>query len=274
MAFAVVPIDSLDDPAIADLALYQTLKHPRSHRKVGVFVAEGPKLVTRLLQTQLTIVSILTTERWRDPLASLLKDHSEEITVYIGAPALLEEIVGFTLHQNLMAIARIPAAVTLDDLCMKRRSSLLVAVDGITSAENTGVIVRNCAAMGVDGLLAGETSVDPYLRRSVRNSMGTIFNLPIIHSHDLVGDLHRLRGEFGFRLFVAHPRDGSAPAHEVDFSTPCCVVFGNEENGAREPIVRIAESIMIPMAPTVDSLNVANAAAMILYEIRRQRLVS
>jgi tRNA G18 (ribose-2'-O)-methylase SpoU len=153
------------------------------------------------------------------------------------------------------------------------RPRLYVAVDGLTSAENTGVLVRNCAACGVGALLAGETSADPWLRRSVRNSMGTIFRLPIVYATHLAAALHDLRTLHGFSILAAHPRPESTRLFDADFSVDTCIVFGSEGRGISEAILEeCCSSIAIPMAEGVDSFNVACAGAVVLYEAMRQRI--
>jgi TrmH family RNA methyltransferase len=131
--------------------------------------------------------------------------------------------------------------------------------------------VRNCVAFGVQALLVGETSASPYLRRAVRNSMGTVFQLPVIESGDLVGTLNELRRQ-GVRCIAAHPHTDQKVLPQANFARDCCIVFGSEGNGISASVLAACdEAVAIPMPPTVDSLNVASAAAVFLYEASRQR---
>jgi tRNA G18 (ribose-2'-O)-methylase SpoU len=261
---------SLDEPGLDP---YRTLRRPLSHRRQGLFVAEGEKVVRRLLENDVEMVSALMTgdllARYRD----LLERRRESIPVLIAGKKLLEEIVGFKCHQGIMAVGTVPPQLTLETIAAaSRRPRILAATDHLTSAENTGVLVRNCAAFGVCGLMVGETSADPWLRRSVRNSMGTIFKLPIHYTENLAVTLRTLRLHFGFRVFAAHPRQGSAPLFATDLSGDCCIVFGSEGDGISPAVLDACdEMVAVPMAEGIDSLNVACASATIIYEAIRQR---
>jgi tRNA G18 (ribose-2'-O)-methylase SpoU len=126
-------------------------------------------------------------------------------------------------------------------------------------------------AFGVQALLVGETSSSPYLRRAVRGSMGTVFQLPLVETNDLAAALLQLRAK-GTRCVAAHPHTDRRTITQAQLAGDCCVVFGSEGEGIA-PTVRAAcdECVAIPMPPTVDSLNVASAAAVFLFEANRQR---
>jgi tRNA G18 (ribose-2'-O)-methylase SpoU len=181
--------------------------------------------------------------------------------------------VGFNLHQGIMAVAHIPKPSSLSETLQRSHPPrLLVAVDGLTNAENLGVLVRNCAAFDVDALLVGETSSSPYLRRAVRNSMGTVFRLPVVQLSDLVGAIDELRSVHGIRVIAAHPHADQKALHQASFYRDCCIVFGSEGEGVSGNVLAACdEAVAIPMKDGVDSLNVASASAVFLYEIQRQR---
>jgi tRNA G18 (ribose-2'-O)-methylase SpoU len=184
------------------------------------------------------------------------------------------------MFQGVLAIGKIPAVVTLDQVLADRTGpKLLAAVDGLTSAENIGLLVRNCAAFGTQALIVGETSSSPYLRRAVRNSMGAIFKLPVVElkgrpresGPTLAGTLGRLRAA-GVRCLAAHPHTEMKFLPQADLRGDCCLVFGSEGNGISPGVLAACdEAVAVPMANGVDSLNVAAAAAVFLYEAARQR---
>ncbi|MCX7983718.1 MAG: RNA methyltransferase [Bacteroidetes bacterium] len=263
------PITSLEIP---DLQPYRTLRQPFEHFKKGLFVAEGEKVVQRLLETSIPLVSILLTPEWFQVYEPLLRQRSEALTAYCAPKALLERIVGYHLHQGIMALAQIPKALKLEDLIQQsEQPHLFVALDGLTNAENVGVIVRNCAAFGVHGIIVGETSSSPYLRRAVRNSMGAIFKIPIFHSQNLVETLTTLNTTYSCTLVAAHPHT-STFLTETPFERNICLIFGSEGEGISSRVLSICNIYAaIPMANNVDSLNVASASAVFLYEVARQR---
>ncbi|TLY28322.1 MAG: hypothetical protein E6K56_10090, partial [Ignavibacteria bacterium] len=143
------------------------------------------KVVRRLLDSNLPVISLLLTEEWYEkllagsPLPSRpMPPNIADASIFVAGKKLLESIVGFNLHQGIMAVAKMPADRSLEEtLHNTSRPYLLVALDGLVSAENVGVVARNCAAFGVDAVISGETSSSPYLRRAVRNSMGAVFHL-------------------------------------------------------------------------------------------------
>jgi tRNA G18 (ribose-2'-O)-methylase SpoU len=265
----IVTVTALDDEGLRP---YQTLRRPLEHQQEGIFVAEGEKVVRRLLDSNIVVRSVLLTPEWLEVCRPALETKQAEIVVYVAPKALLESVVGFHLHQGIMAVASIPRPSTLEEALAATRPRLFVAVDGLTNAENLGVLVRNCAAFGVDALIVGETSSSPYLRRAVRNSMGTVFNLPVVHVNNLVGALEELRSIHGLRVLGAHPRaDHEIPASAF-LKADCCIVFGSEGEGIAPRVLAVCDELLaIPMKSGVDSLNVASASAVVLYEVSRQR---
>jgi TrmH family RNA methyltransferase len=274
-------IATLDNPEIEP---YKSLRRPIEHLAQGIFVAEGEKVVTRLLESALTIETILLTQDWFDIYRLLIEKNSNTIEVFIGGEKLLETIVGHSLHQSMMALAKVPTPLTIEELLTrndKQVKKFFVLVDGVANAENMGVIVRNCACFGVDALIVMSTSCDPYLRRSVRNSMGNIFQLPIVYLNKFADD-RRLHGDdhqkglnklkqHGIKLYAAHPHPKSVAIGEITFSQQSCIVLGAEGHGISGEILDLCdEFVTIPMKEGINSLNVASASAVMLYEASKQ----
>ena len=262
-------IGSLDLPGLEP---YRSMKWQFEHRQRRVFVAEGEKVVRRLLESPFFVLSVMLPEEWLEDLRPLLEARPEPLTAYVGPKALLETLTGFSMYQGVLGLARIPAPAPLETLLdQARRPRFLAAVEGLSNAENVGVLVRNCAAFGVDAVLVGETCVSPYLRRAVRSSMGALFTTPIHESDCLAADLRRLR-ERGVRVIAAHPHTDRRSLPQADFTGDCCVLLGSEGDGITpEALAACAEAVAIPMSNGVDSLNVGSAAAVFLYEAARQR---
>jgi len=286
-------ISSLDLP---ELAPYRTMRRSAAHELEKIFVAEGMKVVRRLLESDFPVISVLFPQRWLAEYEPLIKRRPEkEISVYVASEKeMIEKLTGYSLFQGVLAVGRIPDSVPFDNLiAASARPRLLVAIDELSNAENIGALVRNCVAFGVQGLIVGETSSSPFLRRSVRNSMGTIFQLPVLElrksnglenakEYDLSGTrpiqqlvlaetLRRLSGQ-GIRCIAAHPHESGRTITQADFTKDCCIVFGSEGDGiSPEVLAACDEAVAIPMPATVDSLNVGAAAAVFLYEAARQR---
>ena len=265
-----VSIDSLDAPFLEP---YRTLRRPLDHQKRGIFVAEGATVVRRLLESSLDIVSFLLSPEWLRDLEHLIRRRSTVPEIYVADKRLLEQIVGFPLHQGAMAVARVPIPETAEDLVARSAGVLLlVALDGMTNAENVGLVVRNCAAFGADGIVVGETSSSPYLRRAVRNSMGTVFQVPVVSSTNLAQTLRDLAHRFGVQTIAAHPGARRSIIDGWRVGPSCCIVFGSEGEGISQAVLDACTShVAIPMANDVDSLNVASASAVFLYALTRSR---
>jgi tRNA G18 (ribose-2'-O)-methylase SpoU len=263
-------IDSFGEP---ELQPYATMKRPLEHQRQGIFVAEGVKVVRRLLKSRFAVVSALLPEKWAAEFEPLLAARSEkQIPVYLAEKKLLEQLVGFSMFQGVLAVGRVPATESLDSILARSPSPrLFVAVDALTNAENLGTLVRNCAAFNVHALVVGETCSSPFLRRSVRSSMGTIFQVPVVEAQNLAQSLREL-ARLGVHTVAAHPHAEGRTLACADLSGDCCLVFGSEGYGIRaEVLAACDEAVAIPMPRTVDSLNVGAAAAVFLYEANRQR---
>jgi tRNA G18 (ribose-2'-O)-methylase SpoU len=273
-------IDSLDLP---ELQPYRTMRRQMEHRQQGLFVAEGEKVVRRLLESRFTVVSALLPEKWFRDLEPVLRSRAEPIDIFIGEKKLLEGLTGFSMYQGLLALGKIPPQRSLEEVLKAGTASkdagtlgearpwLFVAADGLSSAENMGVLVRNCAAFGAHALLVGETCSSPFLRRAVRSSMGTIFELPVVEMHKLAAALQCLR-RAGIKCVAAHPHLNGRTPSMTDLRGDCCLVFGSEGYGLSSGVLNACDdAAAIPMSSKVDSLNVGSAASAFLYEANRQR---
>lgn len=266
-------IKKIDSTEIPELSIFRTLKQQLDHRREGLFVAEGHFVVERLLKTSLRIRSVLFTESWLETFRTELENRPEMIDVFIGEKEVLSKITGYELHQFIMACAEVPGVKTIDEIMKSGTSPILfVALDGLTSSDNVGLVLRNCAAFGVHALIAGENCADPWLRRAVRKSMGNVFNVPVIYSGSLVETITKLRSVYGIEVFGAQITKESVPLYTVSLKSSCCVVMGNEGSGVSQKVLdTCSKSLYIPMEEGVDSLNVSSAAAIILSETVRQR---
>ncbi len=265
----IQPVQSLDAP---ELALYRTLKRVEEHERAGVLVAANIKVIKRLLASRYTVDSALLTPEWLAKLEPQLRARPENIAVYLAEPALLETITGYKLHQGALAVAKIPPQPDLETLLNNSpRPLLIAAAEGIASAENLGAVVRSCAAFGAHFLIVGETCGSPFQRRAVSGSMGTIFEQPVVRVDNLVATLTALRSR-GVRCLAAHPRPDATKLAHAELRGDCCLVFGAEGPGlTAHTLAACDDMVEIPMPSHMNSLNVAVATAVFLYEATRQR---
>lgn len=265
-------IHTLTDIQIPELQPFRTLRRSREQFAKGLFIAEGEKVVTRLLASGLRVQRVLLSDGWLERKRTELESVHPHPEVFVGPKEILNDVVGYNLHQGIMALAEVPPQQEISVIRgMGSGPQLFLAIDDLTNAENVGIIVRNARAFGVSCIIVGETSSSPYLRRAVRNSLGAVFSVPVHHTTDLASTLASLRSGT-LSIIAAETRKGGVPLDDVGFLGNVCLVVGGEDKGIRQPVLDVCDRIVeIPMVEGMDSVNVANATAICLYEVRRQR---
>lgn len=183
------------------------------HRAAGVFVAEGDKVVHRLCESSIEVVSAVLPENRLAEFESELISKRADMPIFVAPRKALEKLTGFALYQGVMALGKIPQNPAVADLIQPRdgeTDEIIVALDGLSGADNMGTLLRTSAAFAAKAVLAGETSCSPWLRRAVRASMGEAFKIKIRESSCLRQDLLGLK-QAGFRVIAAHPQPNGAP---------------------------------------------------------------
>jgi tRNA G18 (ribose-2'-O)-methylase SpoU len=261
----IVEISSLDDPRLAP---YRELKKSNLTRWSGLFVAEGEKLVRRLLASGYETASLLVGRRYLEEFAALAPAE----TLVLAIPdEWVESLVGFNFHRGILACGRRRANPALKDVlpAAEQKSAVVVCPD-VQDPENLGAILRIAAAFGVDLAILGSRAADPLSRRVLRVSMGAALSVPIIRSDDLPTEIDRLRRDFGFELAAtvldadAEPLGRAARPHRI------ALLLGSEGHGLDRALVeRCDRRLTIAMQRGIDSLNVAVAAGIFLYHFSR-----
>ena len=255
-------IQSLDDERLLP---YRNLKRTNLTRWSGKMIAEGWRVVERLIQSGLAIDSILVSDRQWAKLAPHLPTDVPRLVLPHG---LAQQLVGYTFHAGVLACAERPKPATLEQW-RGERAAVLVALPRTTDPENLGQIVRISAAFGAAGLILGRGCADPYSRRALRVATGHTFRLPIRESEDLAGDLHALK-QRGYDTIALERCDRATPLDAFALRTPAVVLLGNESSGL-DPVWldRADHVVTIPIADGVDSLNVSVCAGIALYHFTR-----
>ncbi|WP_339612702.1 RNA methyltransferase [uncultured Rubinisphaera sp.] len=265
---AITRIDKLDDPR---LHIYRETRNKSIGLNSGRFLAEGWRVVERMLNSEFEVESVLISERRIETFGSQFEHRTQ---VYVLPQSEASQLVGFNFHSGVMACAFRPVNASLEDF--RKQKSLIVCCPYITGPDNLGSIIRLAAGFGASGILLGSKSADPFLRRVVRVSMGTIFTMPIRVSENLAEDYQMLRNS-GYQILAAEKTGNSKPLTDSQLpenESPMVVMMGNEAEGLDEENLQYADEVLhIEMASGVDSLNVANAAAVFLYALtnRTQR---
>jgi tRNA G18 (ribose-2'-O)-methylase SpoU len=257
-------IDSLDDPR---LEYYRNVRQTNLTRWSGRFIAEGKLVVERLLASDLAVESVLVSDRRRDALAPNLRT---DVDVYIAPQSVCEQLVGYNFHAGVLACARRPPAVELDAVAGRTGRLTMVACPKITGPENLGTLIRLCHAFAADALMLGLGSADPFSRRVVRVSMGSVFKVPIVESPDAIADVTRLREEHRVETWAAVASSKAEPLDKCTRPSRLALILGNEYEGLSDLWLALADrKVSIPMAGGADSLNVTCAASILLYQVTR-----
>lgn len=263
----VEPVADFTDARLDD---YRNIPDPELIERRGIFVAEGRLVVTRLLAApEFTVRSLLLTAPAREAVASALALRPD-VPVYEVSQSTMNQVTGFNLHRGCLAIGIRPSPRTPESLAAN--AGRLVALEGVANADNVGSIFRSGAALRADGVLLDAVTTDPFYRKALRTSMGAVLQLPFARTSTWLDTLTAFQAR-GITLVALTPR-ADAPslaqvAHELAGS-PVAIVVGHEGEGlTAATLARCDRHARIPMRPDVDSLNVATATAIALYELTR-----
>ncbi len=247
--------------------MYRDLRHAQSlHTESGVFLTDGEKITLTILESSLNIVSMLVTEALFLKHELLIRSRLSEDQILIMPKKDMDELVGINLHSPMMSIVHNPPAYDIENL-----KTPIIALNGIVNSDNVGGIIRNAIGLGFESLLFDSRTSSPFLRRSIRVSMGTIAYARCGFSRVLLEDLLRLRSEKGLKIVSAEISPGSKPLDEIHFPQDFILVFGSEGNGIDEDILAISDEIVhINMDSRVKSLNVSSSSAIIMNAARQR----
>lgn len=263
-------INSADDPRIAPFCrLTEAQLRNRLNPAESIFIAESPKVIRVALDAGYQPVSLLAEQRHLHGDAADIVARYPDINIYTGERGVLENITGYTLTRGVLMAMRRPQPRTLADVCSAARR--VVVIDNVVDTTNIGSIFRSAAALGIDAVLLTPTSCDPLNRRSIRVSMGSVFLVPwtwLDSSTDYIASLKAL----GFSTVAMALTDQSIRLDDPALHTPgnrLAIIMGNEGDGLPPSTIAQADyTVMIPMAHSVDSLNVGAASAIAFYALR------
>ncbi|MEO8093446.1 MAG: RNA methyltransferase [Pseudolysinimonas sp.] len=263
----VVPVDDPADERLRDYqrltdAVLRRLSEPAN----GLYLAESTKVIERALAAGHRPRSVLLQAKWLNELAPLLEPF--DIPVYLAEPAVLEKVTGFVMHRGAIAAMQRPPLASVTELL--RDAHRVVVLEDIVDHTNVGAIFRAVAGLGADAVLITPRCADPFYRRSVRVSMGTVLQVPWTRLAEWPEGAAQLH-DAGFEI-AALALDDSA----VDLATYAqhppdrvALLVGTEGDGLSTAGLATANTVVtIPMSRGVDSLNVAAATAVALWALR------
>lgn len=273
LAQRIRPVADLAEPALDDY-VRMTDARLRSSLEVerGLFMAESFEVISRALDGGMRPRSFLMSPKWLEKFAPLC-ERAPEAPVFVGEEHVLEELTGFHLHRGALAAMQRPVLRSPEDLLAplaSRSRSRIAVFEDIVDHTNVGAMFRSAAALGADAVLVTPRCADPLYRRSIRVSMGTVFQVPWTRLPSWPDGISSLQ-DLGYVVAGMTLGEGAITLDELVAEDPAhlALVFGTEGHGLTAQTDRLLDRrVTIPMAGGVDSLNVAASSAVAFYATR------
>ena len=231
----------------------------------GIFIAESPKVIERALNAGCVPISFLMETRHVENQAKELIARCGDIPVFTAELDVLTQLTGFKLTRGMLCAMYRPKLPTVEDICKNARR--VAVLEDVMNPTNVGAIFRSAAALGIDAVVLTSASSDPLYRRSIRVSMGTVFQVPWTYLGE--GGISELR-RLGFKTAAMALKSDSLPIYDPRLARidNLAIVLGTEGDGlAAGTIADCDYTVLIPMSHGVDSLNVAAASAVAFYQL-------
>lgn len=266
----VTVIDDPSDPRVRDyFSLTDVALRKLLEVDGGLYLAESEKVIRRALAAGHRPRSFLMSRRWMTDLSDLIEEAGRGgVPVYTADTDVIEAMIGFNLHRGALAAMHRPAPVAHRDLLADARRILVI--EDVVDHTNVGAIFRSAAGLGIDAVLVTPRCADPLYRRSVRVSMGTVFQVPWTRIEPWPKALDELRRQGWFVAALALG-DGSIGLDDLAAQLPekLVLIVGTEGDGlSARTLAHSDATVQIPMSGDVDSLNVAAAAAVAMWATR------
>jgi tRNA G18 (ribose-2'-O)-methylase SpoU len=279
--YQIIEIRQLNEEA---LHIYTSLSESQLYHcrepLEGLFIAESPKVIERAMDAGYEPVSMLIDRRELDKeaariLTRIAAREGEAIPVYVGEEAVLRQLTGFALTRGCLCAMERKALPTVREIA--QNASRIAVLENIVNPTNVGAIFRSAAALGMDAVLLTHGCSDPFYRRAIRVSMGTVFQIPWTFMGDRkepgwpVPGMALLK-DLGFQTAaMALKQDSVSISDPALMAAPkLAVLLGTEGEGLLEETIDACDyTVMIPMFHGVDSLNVAAASAVAFWQLGR-----
>jgi tRNA G18 (ribose-2'-O)-methylase SpoU len=263
---SVIAVDDADDDRLAD---FTAVSDPDLARTRGLFIAEGRLVVRRLLtESSLTTRAVLVTPTALKAVEDAVAT-KPPVPVFVVPQDVMDRVAGFHIHRGCLAAGERPPAG--DWRARVAAAQRAVVLERVGDADNVGAIFRSAAALGADTVLMGPSCADPLYRKAIRTSMGAALTLPFAGAEPWPSILADLVQQ-GWAVAALTPAADAMTLREFSSAARqrrVAVVLGHEGDGLTEAArTTCAYRVRIPISASVDSLNVATAAAIALYELR------
>lgn len=263
-----IKITSADDQRIVEFC---NIKERDLTRHADQFIAEGKVVLQHLINSQnsdhrFEILKILILENRLEGVQDLLNTVVRDVPIYIADKSVMNEIAGFEMHRGILALGRYHASVAID--ACDKQSSLVLAACGISNHDNLGSIFRNAAAFGVDKIILDETCCHPLYRKAVRVSVGSALTVPFelnVDVFQLISDYN----EKGYSIYGLSPH-GTEMLDDIKPTQKTLLLLGTEGEGLPASVLSQVRTVKIAQSNALDSLNVATASGIALWQIARK----
>lgn len=240
----------------------------------GIFIAESPKVIERALDAGCQPVSFLMEKKHVQTQGREILERCPDVPVYVAKPEILAQVTGYQLTRGMLCAMQRPDLLPVEEVC--KHAKRIAILENVVNPTNVGAIFRSAAALGMDAVLLTGGCADPFYRRAIRVSMGTVFQIPWTYIEGKTcawpeEGISCLR-KMGFKTAAMALKNESVSIDDENLlaEEKLAVILGTEGDGlATDTIADCDYTVLIPMAHGVDSLNVAAASAVAFWELGR-----
>ncbi len=268
-------IHQITDFNSPELDIYARLSERELHNATdsfgGVFIAESPNVIHRALDSGCMPISLLMETRHVEKQCRELIARCGNIPVYTAELDVLTQLTGFKLTRGTLCAMHRPKAKDAEELVSSAKR--IAVLEEVENPTNVGAIFRSAAGLGIDAVLLSKGCSDPLYRRSVRVSMGTVFQVPWAFCGE-TGECCAMLKRHGFKTAAMALCDNSVPIYDsrVNSEEKLAIVLGTEGEGLKSSTITDCDyTVRIPMTNGVDSLNVAAASAVAFYQLATKK---
>ena len=256
----VIPITDLSDPRLVDYSHQTDVALKKSGG--GIYIAESALVLERALRAGHTPRSVLALGGTVDEAVALV---GPDVPVFSGPPELLEQLTGYLLHRGLIAAMDRPPLPSPESLFEGARR--VIILENVADPTNVGAIFRSVGAIGADAVLVTPRCSDPFYRRAIRVSMGTVLQVPWTRLGDWASTRELLTAS-GFHVAALALTPDAVSLRDFVAPGRLALVLGAEGDGLTDEAIAAADTVVqIPMAHGIDSLNVGAAAAVAMWAL-------
>jgi len=266
----VIEIHSLNEPGVE---IFGTLTEAQLRNRLdaerGIFIAESPKVIRVAMQAGYEPLALLCERRHIEGDAADIIEKCGDIPIYTGERELLSALTGYTLTRGVLCAMKRKAELSVEEVLasIPQQKQRIVIIDSVCDTTNIGAIFRSAAALGIDAVLLTRSSCDPLNRRAIRVSMGSVFLVPWTWL-----DSYSTLQPLGFKTAAMALSDDSISLDDpiLKAQDKLAIIMGTEGDGLPKETIAAADYVVrIPMSHQVDSLNVAAAASVAFWELRK-----